>query len=171
MQSILPSIYWLIDCLISDPACCWSFGRILLRLHHVSSLPSSSNEQCVRRFGNVFMYAIVFVNDLAWLTQSTTIQFSVCVRLLWNIPRSFKLNEKASSNNNNNNSNVLVSGLWAPGGWCDGAGHYGSAGATSAMKSRATSRNLYPAISSSYWQPAPASSPYLVPGIYLFIHL
>lgn len=36
------------------------------------------------------------------------------------------------------------------------------------MKSR-SSRNFYPAISSSYWQPAPVPSPYLVPERKLFV--
>lgn len=39
------------------------------------------------------------------------------------------------------------------------------------MKSRTASRNSssYPAISSSYWQPAPVPSPYLVPGINVLV--
>lgn len=32
-----------------------------------------------------------------------------------------------------------------------------------AMKSR-TTKNTYPSISASYWQPAPTPSPYLIPG-------
>ncbi|XP_068897826.1 CUGBP Elav-like family member 1 isoform X7 [Tenebrio molitor] len=37
------------------------------------------------------------------------------------------------------------------------------------MKSRASSKNHYPAISSSYWQPAPVPSPYLMPERKLFV--
>lgn len=89
---------------------------------------------------------------------SLTRQFSVSVCTLYVYGR-------ISRSSTGRFSCAFVSGTLAPVAgprvWCR-CGHSGSA--TSAMKSRASSKNHYPAISSSYWQPAPVPSPYLMPG-------